>query len=103
MYHIMLKSPPPIPNIIYVFSSPGAKDEKISLTNKKVNPKIPTKAFVLLNTLPHSITIEIVIPAISPRENPIKVPGTWLLPTESIDCPAVVIIDCWASVTADAY
>jgi len=92
-----------MPNIIDLFSSPGAEDEKISLTNKKVNPKIPTKAFVLLNTLPRNINTEIIIPAISPSTNPIKVPGTWLLPTESIDCPAAVIIDLWASVAADAY
>src|SRR5680860_635540 len=103
MYHAILKSPPPIANIIGIKDNPSTKEEHISKINKSKKPKIPTKAFTLLKILPRSITKEMVIPATSPRKNPRKVPEVWLPPTESIDRAAAINIDFCASVVADAY
>ena len=74
-YHTRARKPPAIANIMARLNAPGTKDARISKTIKIVNAIIPVNAFTLSKILPRNITTEIIMPAMSPRKNPRKVPG----------------------------
>jgi len=82
----------------------GMKTTLIYSTNEIVKVSIPTLAITLLNVLLRSMTIDIIIPAIDKRKNPILKPSKarWFV-LASIACPAAKYRSFCASVVAAAY